>query len=121
MGLFIYLRFNESGTNKHFYASWVTLSMDPFNIKITVPEQVSLTILPTDKGYYKIIYYAAILSAIEKTADGNWRLLSNGDIEAGDLPFYVSTQDPDRLNLELDEGFAKEVGAAIEKELTEQD
>ena len=91
--------------------------MDPFNIKVKAPEQVSLTVLPTDKGYYKIIYYAAVLTALEKTEKGDWKLLDKEEIEAGDLPYYISNQDSDHMKITLDSAFPKEAGAAIEEAL----
>lgn len=95
--------------------------MDPFNIRIKAPEQVSLTVLPTDKGYYKIIYYASVLTAIEKTKDGDWVLLEKDNIEAGDLPYYIPVDDSDHIKITLDTDFAKEAGAAIDAELKEED
>jgi hypothetical protein len=95
--------------------------MDPFNIKIDADGQaVSLTILPTDKGYYKVIYYAAILTAIKQIETGAWELVTTEEIEAGDLPFYLAGKD-DRKELVLDPNFVSQVGAAIEAVLAEQD
>lgn len=96
--------------------------MAPFNIRIK-PENdfVSLTILPTDKGYYKVIYYAAILTAIAPADDSRWQLIPTDQIEAGDLPFYQHTADSDRAELKLDEAFTDEVGSAINVELAGQD
>lgn len=82
---------------------------------------MSLTILPTEKGYYKVIYYAAILTAITQDDDQGWQLLPLEDIEAGDLPFYQHTTDNDRAELKLDEVFANLVGSAINAELAAQD
>jgi hypothetical protein len=95
--------------------------MDPFNIKVKVPEQVSLTVLPTDDGYYKIIYYAAVLTALEKTGAGDWNLVDKENIEAGDLPYYTPAPDSDHIKISLDDTFAKEAGAAIDNALNNQD
>ncbi len=95
--------------------------MAPFNIRIKPEEQfVSFTILPTDKGYYKIVYYGAILAAIEQV-DNDWRVLPLENIEAGDLPFYQHTADNDRSELKLDKSFTNLVGSAIKAELATQD
>lgn len=91
--------------------------MDPFNIRIKAPEQVSLTVLPTDEGYYKIIYYAAVLSAVEKNAQGDWQLLEKDNIIAGDLPYYIPVAGIDHIATTLDDAFAKEAGAAIDEVL----
>lgn len=88
--------------------------MDPFNIKVKAPEQVSLTVLPTDKGYYKVIYYAAVLTALEKTGDGEWILVDKENIEAGDLPYYIPAPYSDHINITLDDAFAEAAGVAIE-------
>ncbi len=39
--------------------------MEAFNIRIGYGEnEVTLTILPTSDGYYKVIYYGGILGAV---------------------------------------------------------
>jgi hypothetical protein len=95
--------------------------MDPFNIKVKAPEQVSLTVLPTDKGYYKIIYYAAVLTALEKTAAGEWKLVDQENIEAGDLPYYMPAPDSDHIKITLDDAFAEAAGAAIDDVVNNED
>lgn len=95
--------------------------MDPFNIKVKAPEQVSLTVLPTDKGYYKIIYYAAVLTALEKTEKGDWKLLDKERIEAGDLPYYIPNLDSDHISITLDSFFAEAAGAEIDGAVNNED
>lgn len=119
MGLFKpHQKFNDHQT---FLCSTGYLAMDPFNIRIVEQGQhVTLTVLPTESGYFKIIYYAAIFAAVQRTPEGHWALLPKEDIEAGDLPFYVSGKDPDQLQPTTDEAFAKSVGSAIDLALQEQ-
>lgn len=78
---------------------------------------MSLTVLPTDEGYYKIIYYAAVLTALEKKEDGGWELLEKENIEAGDLPYYIPVTGSDHIAITLDETFAVNAGAAIDEAL----
>ncbi|MGN7205963.1 hypothetical protein ACTHQF_16945 [Pedobacter sp. SAFR-022] len=95
--------------------------MIPFNIRITnTGQNLTLTVLPTEAGYYKIIYYAAVLTAVQKTQNGDWILVTKDDIEAGDLPFYLPSADGDRLEPSLDKTFASAVGSAIELELDQK-
>jgi hypothetical protein len=95
--------------------------MEPFNIKITAQKQpVVLTVLPTEKGYFKLIYYGAILVGLKKTAPETWTLVSTEEIEAGDLPFYIPTSADDRVVLTLDKKFTALAGKAIEAEVAEQ-
>jgi len=95
--------------------------MDPFNISVESPERVSLTVLPTDKGYYKVIYYAAVLTALEKNSAGEWSLVDKGEIEAGDLPYYIPGANSDHIEVTVDESFVKAAGAAIDEELNNAD
>lgn len=92
--------------------------MDPFNIRVTDQEQnITLTVLPCENRYYKIIYYAAVLTAVKKDLTGDWMLINKDDIEAGDLPFYLHTDGTDRIEPSLNKTFAEAVGSAIELEL----
>lgn len=91
--------------------------MDPFNIKINIQNQaVVLTVLPTDQGYFKIIYYGAILVGIKQSPSKDWVLVTNKDLEAGDLPYYIHTNADDRLEIPLDDAFVAEVSQAIADE-----
>ena len=96
--------------------------MDPFNIRIKNQEQdITLTVLPGENECYKIIYYAAVLTAVQKTQGEDWMIVSKDDIEAGDLPFYIHTNDGERLEPTLDREFILAVGSAIDTELSQQD
>ncbi len=96
--------------------------MEPFNIRIKLQGQTtSLTVLPNDKGYYKLIYYAAILGAIEETTEGDWRILSADEIEAGDLPFYVPENGNDRIDITMNHEFTEQVATAIANHLSQAD
>ena len=98
------------------------LAMNPFNIKITnTGKNFTLTVLPSENGYYKVIYYAGVLTAVQKTRKGDWKLVAKDEIEAGDLPFYLQSNDGDRLEPSLDKTFANAVGSAIELELSQKD
>jgi hypothetical protein len=96
--------------------------MDPFNIRIKNQEQdITFTVLPGENGCFKIIYYAAVLTAVQKRPGKDWMIVSKDDIEAGDLPFYIHTNDSERLQPTLDREFIQAVGSAIELELSQQD
>lgn len=96
--------------------------MDPFNIRINYQEQdLTLTVLPAENGYFKIIYYAAVLTAVQKNHVDDWKIVSKDAIEAGDLPFYIQGNHAEHLEFTLDEAFAQVVGSAIELELSQQD
>ncbi|TDQ08195.1 hypothetical protein [Pedobacter metabolipauper] len=89
--------------------------MEPFNIKIGYGEkEVTLTILPTDEAYYKVIYYGAILGAIRYQADDSWELVPEEEIIAGDLPMYVHDLKADRLDVVLNDTVVDEIGEEIE-------
>jgi hypothetical protein len=95
--------------------------MEPFNIKInTQNESVVLTVLPTDKGFFKLIYYGAVLVGLKKEAKNNWVLISNEDMEVGDLPYYIAGASDDHVKIILDEAFEAEAGAAIDDQLALQ-
>ncbi|RZL97848.1 MAG: hypothetical protein EOO88_62010, partial [Pedobacter sp.] len=64
--------------------------MEPFNIKIGYGEkEVTLTILPIEAGYYKVIYYGAILGAVCYDEPSScWQAVPSEAIEPGDLPLF---------------------------------
>ncbi len=97
--------------------------MEPFNIKIGFGEnEVTLTILPAEEGYYKVIYYGGILGAIryENDTDG-WEIVPEDEYTAGDLPLYEYTLNSDRLNFVLDENTVDHIGDEISNALHDPD
>jgi hypothetical protein len=89
--------------------------MDVFNIKIGFGEnELTLTILPAEEGYYKIIYYGGILGAIRLETDNEtWEKVPDDKLEAGDLPFYNHDLTADRLDIILDEATVQRIGEEI--------
>lgn len=91
--------------------------MEPFNVHIrNNEEEITLTILP-EQDYYKIIYFGGIIGAI-KEVDGEWELLTEDEIEAGDLPFYdykhgIDNQPKLELDLPKINQIAAEIGNVI--------
>jgi hypothetical protein len=92
--------------------------MDPFNIKIEREgQEVTLTILPTDDGYYKVIYYGGILGAITKDDQANtWSQVPEDEIIAGELPLYHHIDEDGRLQLVFNEILAQDIGREIDEE-----
>jgi hypothetical protein len=90
--------------------------MDPFNIKVGFgAKEVTLTILPAEEGYYKVIYYGGIIGAIrlENDTDG-WQSIPSNEFDAGDLPFYKPNLNADQLDFVLDEHTVDRIGEEIE-------
>jgi hypothetical protein len=90
-------------------------NLEPFNVKIGYGKsEVTLTILPTIEGYYKVIYYGGILGAIriENDTDG-WELVPPEDVVAGDLPLYEPDLNGDRLEIVLNDETVDEIGDEI--------
>lgn len=88
--------------------------MNVFNIKIGYGEkEVTLTILPTDQGFFKVIYFGGILGAIRLAPDQDWEKVPDDELEAGDLPFYRHDLNTDRLDVVLDEATVERIGAEI--------
>lgn len=89
--------------------------MDVFNIKIGFGEnELTLTILPTEEGHYKIIYYGGVLGAIRLEADNEtWEKVPEDELEAGDLPFYKHDLTADRLEIVLDDPIVTRIGEEI--------
>lgn len=88
--------------------------MEVFNIKIGFGKnEVTLTILPTEK-YYKVIYYGAVLGAVRPEEDNEtWEKVPDEEVEAGDLPFYVHNLSADRLDVVLDNVTVHRIGEEI--------
>lgn len=87
---------------------------EPFNIKIGYGEkEVTLTILPTDEGYYKVVYFGGILGAVCFDGD-EWDLMEPEDVAAGDLPLYKPQLKGDRLEIVLNELTVDRIGREIE-------
>lgn len=93
--------------------------MEVFNVKIKYGEEdVTLTILPTDDGYYKVIYYGGVLGAVRLQNDQHtWEQLPDQDIEAGDLPLYKHDLTADRLDIILDSNTVQAIGEEINAKL----
>lgn len=89
--------------------------MEVFNIKIGFGDnEVTLTILPMEEGYYKVIYYGGILGAVRLDKDHTtWEKVPDEEIEAGDLPFYKHNLSADRLDVVLDEHTVHQIGEEI--------
>ena len=89
--------------------------MDPFNIKIEFGEHdVTLTILPHESGYYKVIYFGGILGAVRSENGLDlWQVVPPEEIEAGDLPLYHHDLSGDRLKIVLDDKTVKEIGEKV--------
>jgi len=89
--------------------------MEAFNIRIGYGEnEVTLTILPTSDGYYKVIYYGGILGAVRLENDmESWENVPDDEIIAGDLPLYKHDLTADRLDVVLDEITVKRIGEEI--------
>ncbi len=89
--------------------------MKPFNIKAGYGEnQVTLTILPTEEGYYKVIYYGGILGAIRQTQTADsWELVPPEEVIAGDLPLYETDLTEDRLEIVLNDQTIGDIGNEI--------
>lgn len=89
--------------------------MKVFNIKIGFGEnEVTLTVLPVENDYYKIIYYGEILGAIRLEADNEtWEKVPDETLEAGDLPFFKHDFSSDRLDVILDESTVRKIGEEI--------
>lgn len=91
--------------------------MDPFNIKTGFGEhEVTLTILPHENGYYKVIYFGGVLGAVRYENDTDlWEVVPPEEVEAGDLPLYQDDLSGDRLKIVLDEETVDEIGEEIEQ------
>jgi hypothetical protein len=89
--------------------------MGVFNIKIELGEdEVTLTILPAEEGYYKVIYFGGILGAIRPaTGSKGWEKLPDEELEAGDLPVYKNDPADDRLDVTLDVPTVQLIGEQI--------
>lgn len=89
--------------------------MDVFNIKIGFGDnEVTLTILPMEEGYYKVIYFGGILGAVRLDTDHTtWEKVPDEEIEAGDLPLYRHDLSADRLDVVLDEHTVQRIGEEI--------
>lgn len=87
--------------------------MKPYNIKISYgTNEVTLTILPTNEGYYKVIYYGGILGAV--FFDGkDWDSVANDHIVQGDLPFYEAGRIGERIEIELSDHVIERIGWEI--------
>lgn len=87
--------------------------MEPFNIKIGYGKnEVTLTILPTEHGYYKVIYFGGILGAVHHHPEG-WQLVPPEEVIAGDLPLYESDLSHERIEVVLNEHTVEKIGEEI--------
>lgn len=89
--------------------------MKVFNVKIGFGEnELTLTILPTKQGHYKVIYFGGILGAIKQdTNHETWEIVPEEEIEPGDLPMYRHDLTADRLDIVLDEHTVHRIGEEI--------
>jgi hypothetical protein len=87
---------------------------EPFNIKIGYGEnEVTLTILPVEENYYKVIYFGGVMGAVCFNGE-DWDLIEKEDVEAGDLPLYEPELKGDRLEIVLDQLTVDAIGEEIE-------
>ncbi|HEY0176380.1 MAG TPA: hypothetical protein VGC08_08375 [Pedobacter sp.] len=93
--------------------------MEIFNIKIGFGEnELTLTVMPTKEGWYKIIYFGGVLGAIRLDTDNEtWEKVPDEELEAGDLPLYIHDLTADRLDIVLDELTVRRIGEEIHAEL----
>lgn len=89
--------------------------MEVFNVKIGFGEnELTLTILPTEEGHFKVIYYGGVLGAIRLEDDNEtWEKVPDDELEAGDLPWYKHDLTADRLDIVLDEHTVRRIGEEI--------
>lgn len=89
--------------------------MEPFNIKVGYGDnEVTLTILPTKEGYYKVIYFGGILGAIHYMNDTDgWEIVPPEEVVAGDLPMYEPDLTGERLEIVLNDETVDEIGEEI--------
>lgn len=87
--------------------------MEPYNIRISYgSHDVTLTILPAEQGYYKVIYYGGILGGV--CYDGkDWDIVGPDKIIAGDLPFYEPGLVGERIEIELNDHVVDRIGWEI--------
>ena len=94
---------------------------EPFNIKIGYGEnEVTLTILPIEENYYKVIYFGGVMGAVSFNGE-DWDLIEKEDVEAGDLPLYEPELKGDRLEIVLDELTVDAIGEEIELYIMDED
>lgn len=95
--------------------------MKPFNINIGFGEkEVTLTILPEQEGYYKVLYYGEIVGAVRIEIDGEgWEQVPEEEIASGNLPQYHPDLNRERLDFVLCEHTIKEIGEEINAALNE--
>lgn len=89
--------------------------MRAFNIKVGFGKQeVTLTILPADKGQYIVIYFGGVIGAVKQDRDGElWEQVPDEDIVAGNLPLYESNLNSERLDFVLCEHTINHIGEEI--------
>lgn len=94
---------------------------EPFNIKIGYGEnEVTLTILPVEENYYKVIYFGGVMGAVCFNGE-DWDLIEKEDVEAGDLPLYEPELKGDRLEIVLDQLTVDAIGEEIELHIMDDD
>jgi len=92
-----------------------------FNIKVGYGEkQVTLTILPAGRNYFKVIYFGAIMAAVRFNSEG-WDLIEREELEPGNLPLYEPELKGERLQVVLNEAMAGEIGEEIESYLSQEE
>lgn len=88
--------------------------MEPFNIKIGYGrKEVTLTVLPVPEGYFKIIYYGAILGAVQFEGE-DWVLVPADEVVAGGLPLYEPGRNGDKIEIDLSEYTIEQIGREID-------
>ena len=91
--------------------------MEPFNVKISIDQtEVTLTILPTEENYFKVVYYGGVLGAVDYDQKSkNWKLVAPEKVTTGDLPPYSNVLDQNRVEIVLDSVTIVKIGIEIEK------
>lgn len=91
--------------------------MKPFNIRVRYGSgEVTLTILPEEKGNFKIVYYGGILGGIKKV-NKEWDLIPLEEVAGGDLPLYEPKHGQERVDIELTDHMVDRIGEEIDLNL----
>ncbi|WEK21178.1 MAG: hypothetical protein P0Y49_08495 [Candidatus Pedobacter colombiensis] len=86
-----------------------------FNIRVGFGEhEVTLTILPTSKKDYLVIYFGGILGAVRMDPDGElWEQVPDEEILPSDLPLYKPDLEAEWLDIVLCEDTVADIGDEI--------
>lgn len=65
------------------------------------------------KDYYKVIYFGGIMGAV-KQINEDWELMDPQEVDAGNLPQYITDLKGERLEIVLEEHTVDAIGSEIE-------